>query len=352
MRCRYAESGLYISANKRLSPCCAIFSHEDTIEFSNIKQEAEEYIQNFRKLSYKNSIENHPLCKKCIDVESQGFTSQRLRGQRVISPNRKYQYQKIIKRLDISFSNTCNLDCVMCRPIYSSKWNNIAEKMPHSLQSGTGITSIKNKFMDYDTIDDIITKHGKTLESVAIKGGEVFYDKRAKYFLEKLADVNPDIKIDITTNATVLDFDLIKKFKKISLTCSVDGIHEIYEYIRGYDFKIIDDNLERLKKMENVSLWIAITVSYFNFHILPQTIKYFYQKDIKNVQVDSVREPWISPSLYSKKQFKRICKESPIMLKWKRQELPNNTYEVHEDYKKFWNEHRNMDWDTIDVSKY
>ena len=353
-KCRYAESGFYISPQQIASPCCSIWSDDNwTSPFESVDQfYTDPKILDIRKASIENRILDHPACIACAKKEKQQVRSMRTRGDKLISPNKpNYKFQ--LKRLDISFGNTCNLDCAMCRPDYSSKWNKIIETMPDDVKTGTGKKLVKNSTMTYDQIDTILDKVGKTLESIVIKGGEPLYDKKAQYFLNKLADINPNVTLAITSNCTVINQDFLSKFKRLNITASIDGIFEIYEYIRGTNFATIESNLKKLSQMDNIGLGIAFTASVFNFHVLPQSIN-FWKDDIgiQKFQVDYVQEPWLAPFLVGKKDYKQISQSNPYTRSWRFIEPLKEHYELHEKFKQFWNKHRGMDWDNIDVSKY
>ena len=107
--------------------------------------------------------------------------------------------------------------------------------------------------------------------------------------------------------------------------------------------------------MENISIDISLTVSKFNFAVVPQIIDYWKnKKGIKKIIVNTANEPWNTPFLVGKESFEKIAKSSPYTEDWKYEEpqLGERAYELHEMHKKFWNSRRGMDWDSIDVSRY
>ena len=348
--CRFAENGFYISPQQTVSPCCSIWSD---VNWSSPFESVDQFFTNpkildIRKASIENRILDHPACIVCQTKENQQSRSMRTRGDRLISSSSSNH----IKRLDISFGNTCNLDCVMCRPDFSSKWNKVVETMPDDIKRGTEKKLVKNTTMTYDQIDTILDKVGKKLESIVIKGGEPLYDKKAQYFLNKLSDINPNVELSITSNCTIINQEFLSKFKRLYITASVDGIFEIYEYIRGTNFSTITSNLQKLSQMDNVNVQIAFTASVFNFLILPQSINYWKNIGIENFQVDYAQEKYLSPFLLGKKNYIKIAQSNPYTEGWKFKKPLKEHYELHENYKQFWNKHRGMDWDNIDVSKY
>jgi len=352
MQCRYAESGFYIAAHQVASPCCSIDTGEYVFPYESIDQFLDQKILlDLREASKKGHILNHPACADCVYNERRSLTSTRHKGLKTISKSNPGEHK--LKRLDIAFGNTCNLDCVMCSPEFSSKYNAAMKDMPNELKSGMGRTTLKNHTLSYEKIDEILDKVGNTLESVILKGGEPLYDKKAQYFLNKLVDINPNVKLEIISNCTIINQEFLSKFKNITITASIDGIYEIYEYIRGFDFKILDNNIEKLIRMENVTVRIIVTVSKYNFAIVPQTIDYWKNKGgIEKVNLQMAREPWNTPFLVGEETFRKISKKRPPTKRWKWEMPRANAHELHEIHKTFWNSRRGMDWDSIDVSRY
>lgn len=349
--CRYAESGFFIGPDRITSPCCGINRGQHTSTFTSIDQfNTDPNIVEIRKLSSEDRVFDHPACsKECLRREERNLPSMRMRGDKLISSGSTGR----VKRLDISFGNTCNLDCVMCRPEFSSKWNVTLGSMPDDLRTEVDKNIIPNTVMSYEQIDEILHKQGSTLESVVIKGGEPLYDKRARYFIEKLSDINTDVNLNVTSNCTIINYDFLNKFKHVSITASIDGIFNMYEYIRGIDFNIVDKNIKELGKMDNINLGMQFTASKFNFHKVKDTLDYFINAgDITRFQVDMAGEPWITPCLWGEERFYEICSTTEYTANWKyKQPLVNgsteNAIKLHERYKEFWNKQRGMKWEDL-----
>ena len=259
-------------------PCCSFQNAHDIdnlIQPHNNKIFNLPVFQHLQDVMDEGDIPPYPYCNNCLKKEASGGKSYRMMYER----NRQkidVPFEKnVLRHLDISFSNTCNLSCIMCSNIFSSKWNSIQKLFPAELADKKG--NKPGNFTHTLTkkqIDEILEKCDNLI-TCSIKGGEPLYDKKTLYFLEKLARINSKVRIKINSNVTVPNIPLLKKFKNIELFASIDGIHKTYEYIRGWhDFKIISNNIEDLIK-NDIPVRIVYTVSAWNLHNLKDTQTYF-----------------------------------------------------------------------------
>lgn len=181
-----------------------------------------------------------------------------------------------IKYLEITSSNICNQMCVMCSGRHSSKWLEYDEEFGHRTNRGL-----------YRLSDESIEKIKKvvpTLDECYIKGGEPLSDQKNIEFLEHVAEVNPNCKISLTTNFQGLINRHIDIFKKVrsEIFVSVDGIDEVFNWIRGGDFKRVVNNMERYYDETGNKVDIVVTVSIYNFFSLEEIIEYFTDKEYVN----------------------------------------------------------------------
>lgn len=344
MKCNYPNSGLYISSMGSASPCCAIIHG---ITFENVDQfYSNAFFKSIRDKNNNNKILDHPACKTCKINLDNSQISQLDRSKKVLKETSDVK----IRRLDIAFSNTCNLDCVMCTNFYSSKWNKIIESMPLEIQKFTNKSTGKYFSMSYKQIDDIVKSCGVGLESAIIKGGEPFYDKKTLYFLEKLSDVNPDIKLDILSNCTIVNEDILKKFDNIHVVASIDGLYGIYEYIRGFDFKKVDKNIDKILSYKK-NITVQFTASAYNFAIWPKFYKYFKNKGIEST-IHFANEKYLTASHLGEQTFNEIVCNSPVKINPIYQKLSEKDRQNFKTYTNFMNKWRKINWEDIDVSQY
>lgn len=343
MKCNYPNSGLFISPMGSVSPCCAIIYGE---KFNSIEQfYSDDFFKSIRESNDKGKILDHPACINCKTNFEKSQTSQLDRSKKILPETNHIK----IRRLDISFGNTCNLDCVMCTSYYSSKWNKVVEAMPKEIRR------FKNEpgmyfSMSYEQIDNIIESCGSSLESVIIKGGEPFYDKKTIYFLDKLSDINPNVRLNIVSNCTIINEDILKKFKNLYVVASVDGIFEIYEYVRGFNFSEVEENIDRILSYKK-GLVLNFTASAYNFAIWPKFYEYFKNKGINSV-IQFANEKYLTASHLGETIFQETVAKSPIKINPTFQQLTEQDKNNFKTYTKFMNKWRDMKWEEIDVSRY
>ena len=141
--------------------------------------------------------------------------------------------------MEIELSNQCNLECIMCSAELSS---GIRKKM--------GLDPLPQIFDD--TFIEQMKEFIPHLTELRINGGEPFAQKIVLDLCDVVAEIKPDLKINIATNGTVYN----KRVKYILDNCnvhlniSIDSlIPERYEQIRlNGDFSILMKNFEIFKK--------------------------------------------------------------------------------------------------------
>ncbi len=201
-------------------------------------------------------------CRLCWKAEDNGITSMRQR----INEGRLEEYKERLKQTKMELPPTqvkytvgqeCNLACRMCLPSFSTKVKKVWDILG------------KTQNMEVDTLmntPDYILKNRKHISYVDINGGEPFYHKKAKNLLRELIRTsdNEHITLHITTNATRIDLDtvaLIKKFKDVVLSISIDGVGAVQEYIRpGCNWNKLSENI-KLLRTNGISLQVASTIS-------------------------------------------------------------------------------------------
>jgi sulfatase maturation enzyme AslB (radical SAM superfamily) len=159
-----------------------------------------------------------------------------------------------LKMLDLRWKNTCNFACVYCGPDYSSMWANELNQP---------------QYLDATALEDSLNYIHKNLDSVDhiyLAGGEPLLIKENIDLLSKLQTVNPNIEIRINTNLSVINntvYNLLKKFKNVHWTVSIDSIEEEFEYTRyGGSWKTFVKNLHQLnndfEKINFNAVWFVL----------------------------------------------------------------------------------------------
>lgn len=196
---------------------------------------------------------------------------------------------------DIRASNLCNLKCVMCGPSSSSEYakeideNKKLYDYSESLLFPQKIMNMKTDWFD-DLEKSILASNNPV---VKLLGGEPTIIPQYIDMLEKLVLAkNTGGKLQITTNLTNLNKkikNILPKFRRSEVTCSVDGIDSVLEYIR-YPIKYpawqtnFESLLDLSNNTENIMININLVVQVYNLYQLPKFLKYIAEKtkDSKN----------------------------------------------------------------------
>jgi radical SAM protein with 4Fe4S-binding SPASM domain len=145
-----------------------------------------------------------------------------------------------LKMLDLRWKNTCNFACIYCGPDLSSAWASEL-KMPQKINDESLQQSVKYIYDNLSTVDHIY-----------LAGGEPLLIKENLTLLRYLLESKPDIDIRVNTNLSLINneiYNLLKKFKNVHWTVSIDGIGGEFEYVRyGGSWPVFLSNLQQLRK--------------------------------------------------------------------------------------------------------
>ena len=253
--------------------------------------------------------ERPEVCKPCFDLEDQGVQSLRQRHIAGVIPEARinlypnaldaldddYAMPFEIPTMEIKLNNLCNLKCRMCNPLDSTSWKDWNEVKPYYEKEDNILIPIIDKLTDtpgkyigpFDNSDNWWNSFEKLLpffRRVEFAGGEPLMDPYHYKILDMLAPYGENIEIKYATNGTTLGIkggrtihDYWPKFKSIAVNVSIDGIHDVYDYIRGNGkFEEIEENIKVFKEFPNVSRVVgAFTVQANNIMQICDVIDYF-----------------------------------------------------------------------------
>ena len=253
--------------------------------------------------------ERPDVCKPCFDLEDQGVESLRQRHTIGVIPearinlypnalgtlNDDYTMPFEFPTMEIKLNNLCNLKCRMCNPLDSTSWkdwnqvtefykkeNNYLVPTVEQLvdKPGQYIGPFDNSELWWDSFEKLLP-HFRRVE---FAGGEPLMDPYHYKILDKLAEYGDQIELKYATNGTTLGIkggrtihDYWPKFKSIAVNVSIDGIHDVYEYIRGKGkFNEVEENIKVFKSFPNVTRVVgAFTVQANNILQICDVIDYF-----------------------------------------------------------------------------
>jgi MoaA/NifB/PqqE/SkfB family radical SAM enzyme len=245
------------------------------------------------------------VCKPCFDLEDQGVESLRQRHINGVIPEARINLypntplQEIMPfefpTIEIKLNNLCNLKCRMCNPLDSTNWTDWDKVVPFYKK--------ENNFL-VPTIESLVNKPGKYIGAfddtdnwwasfekllphfrrVEFAGGEPLMDPQHYKILDMLKPYGKNIEIKYATNGTTLGIskgrtihDYWPHFRSVAVNVSLDGIHDVYNYIRGNgDFSQVEANIKEIQKIPNVSRVVgAFTAQAGNILQAAECIDYF-----------------------------------------------------------------------------
>ena len=224
---------------------------------------------------------------------------------------------------DIRFGNLCNLKCMMCSPVSSSKWYDDFhgvwgydhffydkkkiklipdKKSPKKNGLKNSLKPEENIYGWYDdpSFWEQMERRMSEFRHIYIAGGEPLLIKSHYKFLRKCVQMGaaPKLNIQYNTNLTVIPeaaLDIWRHFKNVLIGVSLDGFGAINDFIRfPSKWSKIEKNLARLSKIEGpFDLHITPTISSLNIWHLPEFIEYIMKQNYKRAA------PWENKSVVS-----------------------------------------------------
>jgi len=256
--------------------------------------------------------ERPEVCKPCFDLEDQGVESLRQRHiKNTIPESRINLYPNALDTLrddytmpfefptmEIKLNNLCNLRCRMCNPLDSTSWTDWKEVAPIYKKENNYLVPTVERLVakpgqyigPFDDTDNWWESFEKLLphfRRVEFAGGEPLMDPQHYKILDMLKPYGANIEIKYATNGTTLGIkggrtvhDYWPYFKSVAVNVSIDGIHDVYNYIRGNgDFSQLEENIREIQKIPNVSRVVgAFTAQAGNILQAADCIDYFTNK--------------------------------------------------------------------------
>jgi sulfatase maturation enzyme AslB (radical SAM superfamily) len=249
--------------------------------------------------------ERPDVCKPCFDLEDQGVESLRQRHISGIIPEARINlYPNTIldevlpfefPTMEIKLNNLCNLKCRMCNPLDSTSWQDWDTVVPFYKKENNylvpTIEGLVNKPGQYigpfDNTNNWWDSFEKLLpyfRRVEFAGGEPLMDPQHYKILDMLKPYGKNIEIKYATNGTTLGiskgrtiYNYWPYFRSVAVNVSIDGIHDVYNYIRGNgDFSQVEANIREIQKIPNVSRVVgAFTAQAGNILQAAECIDYF-----------------------------------------------------------------------------
>jgi sulfatase maturation enzyme AslB (radical SAM superfamily) len=200
--------------------------------------------------------------------------------------------------MEIKLNNLCNLRCRMCNPLDSTSWTDWDEVKPFYAKEGNYLVKTVDRFVSkpgkyigpFDDTDNWWASFEKLLphfRRVEFAGGEPLMDPQHYKILDMLKPYGKNIEIKYATNGTTLGIkggrtvhDYWPYFKSVAVNVSIDGINDVYNYIRGNgNFSEVEENVKEIQTIPNVSRVVgAFTAQAGNILQAAECVDYFINK--------------------------------------------------------------------------
>ena len=305
--CMHPFTGLATREDGAIQVCCR--SHP----IGWIQNETLEEIwnnENMKRIRQQVLNNERPKeCEPCFSLEDQGVESLRQRHIAGKIPearinlypnswhrlNEDFSMPYEIPTMEIKLNNLCNLKCRMCHPMDSTSWNdwdqveefykkenNFMVKLisDHDLKRKPYL----DKFDDNPNWWASFEKNLPNFRRVEFAGGEPLMDPQHYRILDMLEPYGKDIEIKYATNGTTLGIkggrsvhEYWPKFRSVAVNVSIDGIGDVYNYIRGNsDWNVVVQNVQEIQKIPNVSRVVgAVAVQVGNIMSMDKIIEHF-----------------------------------------------------------------------------
>lgn len=248
-------------------------------------------------------------CEPCFRLEDQGVESLRQRHIAGKIPEARinlypdaldkmqdgYTMPFEIPTMELKLNNLCNLKCRMCHPGDSTSWNDWSVVKDYYKEKGRVIFDLVethnlekkpllDKFENNEQWWASLEKNLPYFRRVEFAGGEPLMDPQHYRILDMLKPYGHQIEIKYATNGTTLGIskgrtihDYWPHFRSVAVNVSIDGIGDVYNYIRGNaDWNQVVDNVKEIQKIPNVSRVVgAVAVQVSNVMQLDKMIEYF-----------------------------------------------------------------------------
>lgn len=195
------------------------------------------------------------------------------------------------QQLELSLSNACNLQCVMCNGEWSSSIRSHREKLP----------PLPVVYDDHFFND--LAEFLPHLKVVKFLGGEPFLGSESLRVMEMLAELGTNIPVHITTNGTQWSprIQRILDRLRVYAVVSIDGAtKETYESIRvGSSFETVVENIDNFidySRTKGTSFSLSHCLMPANWREFTDFLLFAEERGC-TVWVNTVTEPY-SMSLY------------------------------------------------------
>jgi len=305
---------IYGSAGGDMVPCC----EAQELPLNNPGESALESWNNEHYIELRRALANGERpkrCEVCWHNEDSGIVSNRQQWEKdnwdtfsdVISVNDDYSVNNPPLWVELKVSNFCNLKCIMCSTHSSYKRVSDLDIISKYTSDGyeTRLLRPTDLFASLNEWPDL----WENVHTLQFTGGEPIINQEHYDLLAGIPEhVKKNIKLRYATNISYIKFkkyDLVeiwRQFKHVNIKVSMDGIEDVYNYIRqDGDWDTVYNNMLVLNAEPDIDLAVGITVQSHNVFQMPEFYDFWRKSpiDIKFITANILQTPkYLSPALW------------------------------------------------------
>lgn len=318
-----------INSDGSLTYCHAADARRETQSFNLNTCSLDQYWSRGHVMDLRAQLEQGldlPACYGCYQAESQGTVSFRHRRnlQAAIFPDKDLVPSVIESRIiarskspdwkpkfyHVSFSNVCNLACMMCKPKYSTRLGNYLQR--------AGLYESELSVLDWtqgsawqDFCQHLLAND--QIRCLHVMGGEPLLHARFGELLTTLIQHNhTDFVVSLVTNGTVYDseiMDLLVAFREVIIEISIECLGPANDYIRYYSQKSsVLHNIQQYLQHQSANCHVVLrsvpqALSVMDYHNLLQfAIQHGLNIDSNVIDNPRFLAAWVLPK-YLKDQI-------------------------------------------------
>ena len=325
IKCVHVENSIRIENDGKCRACCMQYGdwgdqyNVSNMTFDEIKNSParQDVIQAFNK-----GI-RHEACNRCWEEEDAGFASKRLRDNEKFYNeaiyDQKFNFPAVI---DVSMGNACNIKCRTCGPFNSSLWakefKDLGFFKGDDKEYKAWLKTFNDAYEDDSVFWNSFESSLKDVKHIDFYGGEPFLVKKQWEMLKTAIDNDfaTNITIHYNTNGTIWDEnkeDILKKFHKVYIDFSIDGLEDHLNYIRyPAEWNTVFANYKKALQFSetnpNININVCVTISNLNVFYIPE-IDNFFKQYTKNVYLNLVHDPSYYNIKYLPSSVKKIVSD-------------------------------------------
>jgi MoaA/NifB/PqqE/SkfB family radical SAM enzyme len=306
-------------------PCC----EAQEIPLNNPGESAIESWNNDNYKELRRALANDERperCAVCWHNEDSGIVSNRQQWEHdnwntfadKISVNNDYSVNNAPYWVELKVSNFCNLKCIMCST--HSSYKRVADldilKKYQADGYETRLLRPTDLFASLNEWPEL-WDHVHTLQ---FTGGEPIINKEHYDLLEGIpAEAKKRIRLRYASNLSYIKFkkyDLIKiwnEFKHVNIKVSMDGIGDVYNYIRqDGDWDTVYANMMALNNEPGIDVAAGITVQAHNIYQMPEFFQFWKDSpvDLKFITANILQTPkYLSPAVWQNEYRQAIIEK-------------------------------------------